>query len=105
MDVVEAPELEVPEDELVPGVALLFILGGGSFSKLVLSLGGDGAGVDEDDDTRGDTRLLVVLFAVVLLLILLLELGAPRFVEGGGGMGRPGPFDGKCAVPSASAEA
>jgi hypothetical protein len=104
VDVVVAPELELLEDELMPGVALLFTLGGVSFSRLGLSLGGgDGGGVDEED-TRGETGLLVVLL-VVVLLILLLEVEVPILVEGGRGMGRPGPFDGKNAVPSASAEA
>jgi hypothetical protein len=46
-----------------------------------------------------------VFFVVVLLLTLLLDNGVYVFVAGGGGMTRAGPFDGRYAVPSASAKA
>jgi hypothetical protein len=84
----EALELERFE------VDFRFTFGGGSLRRLVLSVGGEGDGEDRDDD--GCCFVLLVEFFVGVLLALLPGVGVYESVgEGGAGMMRLGPFDGK----------
>lgn|GEM_PF-7101868 len=77
---------------------VVLVFSGGSLGRLVLSLGGGSGG------GSGETLLLGARFVEVLLV---LPLGIEEYVSvvgGGAGMTRPGPFVGKCGVPSLSAE-
>lgn len=81
-----------------------FTLGGGLL-RLTLSLGGGGgAGGEDEDSVCGEMLLLVGFVGAAVLLIFVLGGAGSEFTPGGGGMTRLGPFIGRYAVPSASAE-
>jgi len=80
-------------------------LGGGAFSKLVLSsLGGGGAGGTDEDGVGCEMSLIVGFFGAAVLLILPLGGAVSEFTVGGGGMTRLWLFIGRDVLLSASAE-
>lgn len=91
-----APELGVL------GVDGELTLGGGWFRRLPVSLSGGG---EDEDGACLEISPLDLVFGAALLLVF--PVGGSVYelsVAGGGGRTRPGPFDGRYGVPSASEE-